>query len=446
MQKPANAKGTRDFGPEVLRGRKAILKLICELFEQFGFEEIQTPAVENLSTLTGKYGEEGDKLLFKVLDNGELLSKLNTESESSLIQSISQRGLRYDLTVPFARFVAQHRNEISFPFRRYQVQEVWRADRPQKGRYREFTQCDADIIGSRGMINEADLLGIYEGVFIGLGLNSAVVKLNHRKLLEAVVEELGISMPFKDFAIILDKLDKIGQEGVAEQLRGAGLGSEQISDLFNLLVIKPFDSATLTDIEEHLQNNSASIALTDLRQLLEYSDGLHLDVRLDLTLARGLDYYTGCIFEAIIEDSGYGSVSGGGRYDELTAVFGLQDVSGVGISFGIDRLYDVMSQSGQDLSLSNERPLLLFCHFDLESAAHAYQLSTLCRKSGLASMVYPDQKKLKKQMDYANKRNASHVIVVGTEEVDSKQYRLKDMKDGSEIQGSIEELIASIQQ
>ena len=452
MQKASNAKGTRDFSPEVLRGRNHILNTITSAFKTFGFEQIQTPAIEKLSTLSGKYGEEGDQLLFKILNSGPLARSINTEDvaanhQGNLVKSLTEKGLRYDLTVPFARYVVQHRNDITFPFRRYQVQEVWRADRPQKGRYREFTQCDADIIGSKSMINEADLVMIYNKVFEDLNLKDAVLKINHRKFLEALVELVGAEdFSLTDFSSSLDKLDKIGKEGVEQELLSKGLNQQQIQQLFEWIDLSELNLANLEMMAQRFGNNSkAGEALADLKQIMELCEHrVNLNIQLDLSLARGLDYYTGCIFEAVVPNSGIGSISGGGRYDDLTAVFGLKDVSGVGISFGIDRIYDVMEARGMLKALADDDGLVVCCYFDKESQAYAYDVANSLRAQDIQALVYPEPKKLKKQLDYANKRGAAFTIVIGDEEMKTGQLALKNMQTGEHSKSYMDECIKLI--
>lgn len=449
MQKPANAKGTRDFSPEVVKKRTYILSHIKSVFHKFGFEPIQTPALENLSTLMGKYGEEGDKLLFKVLNSGDISSSIRTSdveegNNSSLIASLSEKGLRYDLTVPFARYVVQHRNDINFPFRRYQIQEVWRADRPQKGRYREFTQCDADVIGSPSMINEADLILIYNEVFNLLKLPKAVLKINHRKLLEALVDELKLDFPVTVFTSTLDKLDKIGVDGVSKELQDKGVSVDKCEKLFSIIDKLKLDEPSLQGLLAAFNNNSfaqqAVADLQEIRSLIE-SHSVNISIELDLSLARGLDYYTGCIFEAMIPDSGIGSVSGGGRYDDLTGVFGLSDVSGVGISFGIDRLYDIMERLDLFDLEEDRKPNVLFLHFDEKGRNHSFSIVQQLRAHGIKCEAYPDIKKLKKQMEYANRTNRSHVVVIGDNEMENGIYGLKDMGTGNETKVDLNQML-----
>ncbi|MBR9860332.1 histidine--tRNA ligase [bacterium] len=444
MQKPSNPKGTRDFGPAELRKRNHILNTIRSVFENFGFQPIETPAFENLSTLTGKYGEEGDKLLFRILNSGELVKSVKTEhiekeDNIAFIQSISKKGLRYDLTVPFARYVVQHSNEVVFPFRRYQIQQVWRADRPGKGRFQEFTQCDADIIGSKSMVNEADLVLIYEAVFKKLGLSNAILKINHRKFLEALVQELNLNFEVTQFTSTLDKLDKIGEAALKEEFLKLGVTEHAIDQLFTIITEEKISLQFLDKVEQAFNHNPLAVqACTELREVVQFAqlENLDLDVRLDLSLARGLDYYTGCIFESVVPDSGIGSISGGGRYDDLTGVFGLKDVSGVGISFGIDRIYEVMA----NLNLFDDHApsdTILLCHFDEESRNYQYGIAKTLRSKGMAAFIFPDTKKIAKQLDYANKRNVRFVLIAGGSEIESESVTVKDMISGSNTEVKI---------
>ncbi|MBT8327984.1 MAG: histidine--tRNA ligase [Bacteroidia bacterium] len=443
MQKPSNPQGTRDFGPEVMRKRNYILNTIRAIFEKFGFEQLETPALENLSMLTGKYGDEGDKLLYKIRSNKEITQEIS-EDEANQIRNMfpdkwiageSKLGLRYDLTVPFARFVVQHRNELTFPFRRYQIQPVWRADRPQKGRFREFTQCDADCIGTNSLLNEADLIQIYNEAFSALKLEHTVLKVNHRKFLEALVDELKLDFPVARFTTTLDKLDKIGEEGVIKELQNLGVDADKCSKLFNIIGQSELTEANLQKFAIAFNNNELAMkAVSDLSEILTYLKGQTMNIRieLDLSLARGLDYYTGCIFEAIVPNSGMGSVSGGGRYDDLTGVFGLKDVSGVGISFGVDRIYEILESSElwpKDL-YSNSTVLL--CHFDEASQQYAVGVAQKLRAEGISAMVFPDSKRINKQFDFANKAGIKYAIVIGDNEIKTGELSLKNLLEGSQ--------------
>ena len=343
--------------------------------------------------------------------------------------------------------MVQNSNEVVFPFRRYQIQNVWRADRPGKGRFQEFTQCDIDVIGSRSMLNEADLVSIYAEVFKALELDSAVLKINHRKLLEAIVEIADLNIPVTRFTSTLDKLDKIGEEGVAKELESDGLNKEQVAKLFGLVISGSLNNALLADLQTKLNGSSAAeVAISELTELLDYVSAaqIDLDIQLDLSLARGLDYYTGCIFEAVVPNSGIGSISGGGRYDDLTGVFGLRDVSGVGISFGIDRIYEIISQMNPDFFEDNRSDMVLLCHFDQASRMYQHRLAHQLRTSGIAAFVFPDTKKLPKQLDYANKKGFRYVLIAGDSEIKSGSVTLKDMESGTNSEMGLDEVVSHL--
>lgn len=455
MQKPSNPQGTRDFGPEVMRKRNIILDTIQGVFKKYAFEPLETPAIENLSMLTGKYGDEGDKLLYKIRSNREIVHEIDDEKAQKITELFPDRwipgksklGLRYDLTVPFARFVVQHRNEISFPFRRYQIQPVWRADRPQKGRFREFTQCDADCIGSSSLIHEADLIHIYDEVFNKLGLSKAVVKLNHRKFLEAMVDELSLDFPVSRFTSTLDKLDKIGKDGVINELINAGVSEIKCKQLFELITISDLNETILDKLTSSFNQNAlAMAAIGDLRELVRFlgNSPRSIKLELDLSLARGLDYYTGCIFEAVIPDSGIGSVSGGGRYDNLTDIFGLKDVSGVGISFGVDRIYEILDSQNLWPNANANNQSVLICHFDQETQEFGVRVAQKLRQSEISVLVYPDKKRINKQLDFANIKSFSHAIVIGQDEMESGILTLKDLFSGDQMKLSIEDCISQL--
>ncbi|MCB0734944.1 MAG: histidine--tRNA ligase [Flavobacteriales bacterium] len=441
MQKPTLPKGTRDFGPVELKRRKLIINTIQNVYEHFGFEPLETPAMENLSTLTGKYGDEGDALLFKILNSGDFLKKVDEgrfqqakENPNSLLPQISEKGLRYDLTVPLARFVVQHQHELQFPFKRYQIQPVWRADRPQKGRYREFWQCDADVIGTDSLVCESDFVKIYQLVFNALGFTSYDIRINHRSLLEAIAQTVGFNGPLTQLTVSIDKLDKIGWEGVGKELESNGFTSDQVSRLQVLLTTSRCTPEFIEQLASALSDGEAKDrALMALRELRELTPGIdQASVSLDLSLARGLDYYTGFIFEASIPDSGIGSVSGGGRYDNLTGVFGLSGVSGVGISFGIDRLYDCMDALGLFGGVDRPTANILLCHFDERTRTKCAEIADALRADGIKTEVYPDIKKLRKQLDYANKRGYPFIGVVGEEEFNQDTIQLKNMESGDQ--------------
>ena len=455
MQKPSNPQGTRDFGPEVMRKRNIILDTIQGVFKKYAFEPLETPAIENLSMLTGKYGDEGDKLLYKIRSNREIVHEIDDEKAEKITELFPDRwipgksklGLRYDLTVPFARFVVQHRNEISFPFRRYQIQPVWRADRPQKGRFREFTQCDADCIGSSSLIHEADLIHIYDEVFNKLGLRKAVVKLNHRKFLEAMVDELSLDFPVSRFTSTLDKLDKIGKDGVINELINAGVSEIKCKQLFELITISDLNETILDKLTSSFNQNAlAMAAIGDLRELVRFlgNSPRSIKLELDLSLARGLDYYTGCIFEAVIPDSRIGSVSGGGRYDNLTDIFGLKDVSGVGISFGVDRIYEILDSQNLWPNANSNNQSVLICHFDQETQEFGVRVAQKLRQSDISVLVYPDKKRINKQLDFANNKSFSHAIVIGQDEMESGILTLKDLFSGDQVKLSIKDCISQL--
>ncbi len=447
MQKASLPKGTRDFSPEVMNRRNQIIDVIKDVYVLYGFDPIETPAMEQLSTLTGKYGAEGDNLLFKILNSGDYLNKadgqaLADKNSSQLVPSISDKGLRYDLTVPFARYVVQNQHNITFPFKRYQIQPVWRADRPQKGRYREFWQCDADVIGTKSLVCEADFIQIYHQVFTNLGLKDYQVRLNHRKILEAIAKTIEFKGSFTDLTVAIDKLDKIGWDGVTKELSEKGLAPNKIDHLKALLHIKPFSVETIDELQASLVDcEEKSIGIEELNQVLQYGDISNVNIVLDFSLARGLDYYTGCIFEAIILDSGIGSVSGGGRYDDLTGVFGLKNVSGVGISFGLDRIYDILASQGfYDEKYTHNT--LLFCHFDAVARKYALACAHELRAKQIPTVVYPDLKKINKQFDYANKCGYKWVAVVGDNEIETESVQLKNMQTGEQQKLSVTDLIS----
>ena len=443
MSKPSIPQGTRDFSPEQVAKRTYIFDTIKKVFTKFGFQPIETPTLENLSTLTGKYGDEGDKLLFKVLNNGDYLSKadpsvLADKNSSKLIAQICDRGLRYDLTVPFARYVVMHQNDITFPFKRYQIQPVWRADRPQRGRYREFYQCDADVVGSNSLVYEAEFAQIYDEVFKKLGLN-VVIKINNRKILFGMAEAAGIPDKFMDMTIAIDKLDKIGWEGVKTELESRNMPTSAIEMIDKLLKIN-----TLDELEKY-GNKSPSLlrGIEELRIFHQYFDlkPHSNDIQFDITLARGLNYYTGCIFEVAAKDVKMGSIGGGGRYDDLTGVFGLKNVSGVGISFGADRIYDCLEELDLFPKESQQSLKVLFVAFDAESHRYAFKALSEMREAGINADIYPEPTKIKKQLDYADKRAVPFVVLVGSEEMETGQLALKNMVSGEQEKMELSKII-----
>jgi len=449
--KPSIPKGTRDFSPLEMARRNHIFDTIRRIFKVHGFLPIETPAMENLSTLMGKYGDEGDKLLFKILNSGDFKSKLTPEELSGtpagrLGTKISEKGLRYDLTVPFARYVVQHRNEIDFPFKRYQIQPVWRADRPQRGRYREFYQCDVDVIGSNSLLNEFELIQIIDEVFQALSLK-VVIKLNNRKVLAGCAEVIGAPEQMIDITVAIDKLEKIGLEKVLAELVQKGLSPDSVTKLEPLLKMEGSTSEKLVFLEGFLEGSELGLeGLQEVRTLLAYveADPLDSEVELDLTLARGLNYYTGSILEVKSAEYAIGSICGGGRYDDLTGIFGLEGVSGVGVSFGADRIYDVLLQLERFPQRGDLDIRLLFVNFGEAEVKHIIPILSRLRKSGIASELYPDQAKMKKQMNYANNRKIPFVALMGEQEIADGMLTLKDMETGMQERLTPEQLMERI--
>ncbi|MCU4164527.1 histidine--tRNA ligase [Carboxylicivirga caseinilyticus] len=450
-QKPSIPKGTRDFSPVEMVKRNYIFDTVKSVFQKYGYLPIETPAMENLSTLLGKYGEEGDKLLFKILNSGDYLSKadagLLAEKESNkVISQISEKGLRYDLTVPFARFVVQHQNEITFPFKRYQIQPVWRADRPQKGRYREFFQCDVDVVGSNSLLNEVELIQIVDEVYQLLNIN-VVLKLNNRKVLSGIAEIIDASDKIVDITVAIDKLDKIGLEKVNEELTSKGLSEAAIQTIQPIIMLSGTNREKVAKLREVLAASEIGLkGVDELEVVLNYLDVLNLDleVELDLTLARGLNYYTGAIFEVKAKDVAIGSITGGGRYDDLTGIFGLKDVSGVGISFGADRIYDVMNQLELFPKADGAKTRAMFVNFGGEDELYALGILTQLRKAGINAELFPDDAKMKKQMNYANKKEIPFVVLTGEEERQAGVVTLKNMETGEQSKLGVDELIKVI--
>lgn len=450
-QKPSIPKGTRDFLPEEMARRNYIFDTIKRTFQKFGFLPIETPAMENLSTLMGKYGEEGDKLLFKILNSGDFLNKadekLLAEKESTKVTNqISEKGLRYDLTVPFARFVVQHRNEIDFPFKRYQIQPVWRADRPQKGRYREFFQCDVDVVGSDSLLNEVELIQILEEVFTNLQIN-VVVKINNRKILAGIAEVIGEAEKIIDITVAIDKLDKIGREKVIEELKTKEISDEAIEKLQPIFDLSGSTTDKLEALKTILATSETGLkGIEEMRVLFDYMEMLDVKVacELDLTLARGLNYYTGAIFEVKALDVAIGSICGGGRYDNLTSVFGLNDVSGVGISFGADRIYDVLNQLDLYPKEAISGTTALFINFGIKEEAYCLSILKQVRNAGISSEIYPSSAKLKKQMSYADNKKIPYVILAGDNEIAEGKVTLKNMASGEQMLVTPVELIAKL--
>lgn len=450
-QKPSIPKGTRDFSPAEMARRNYIFDTIRDVFRLYGFKQIETPAMENLSTLMGKYGEEGDKLLFKILNSGDFLSKADHSLIDAgdcvrLTSQLCEKGLRYDLTVPFARYVVQHRNELQFPFKRFQIQPVWRADRPQKGRYREFYQCDADIIGSDSLINEIELLQLIDEVFSRLKIN-ITIKLNNRKVLAGIAELIGAPEKIVDITVAIDKIDKIGIDNVNAELRERGLSEEAIATLQPILAIDGTINERIDKLATVLASSETGmLGVKELREVIEGVNALGLQATLDLdvSLARGLNYYTGTIIEVKAQNVQIGSITGGGRYDNLTGVFGLPDVSGVGISFGADRIYDVLNTLDLYPAETSSATTVMFTNFGTAEAAASMKMIKQLRAAGISAEIYPENAKMKKQMGYADALKVPYVAIVGENELAENKMMLKEMATGSQQLLSVEEAIQKL--
>ncbi len=447
MQKPSIPKGTRDFSPFEMIRRNYIFDTIIRVFQLFGYQPIETPAMENLSSLMGKSGEESDRLLFKVLNSGNYLSRVD-ENEikegniNNLTKKISEKGLRYDLTVPFARYVVQHRNDITFPFKRYQAQAVWRADRPQKGRYREFYQCDVDVIGSDSLLNEVELIQIAENVFSDLGIE-VIIKINNRKILSGIAQIIGEHEKLTDITVAIDKLEKIGLENVNKELMSKGVGRNAIELLQPIILLSGTNNEKLHKITAILHSSPIGLkGIEEVAFVLDKMNKLEINASIDfdLTLARGLSYYTGAIIEVKAKNISFGSICGGGRYDDLTGIFGLPDVSGVGISFGADRIYDVLLEENLFPVDVQSTTMVMFANFGKKEEAYCLPLVSQLRKSGINTELYPDPAKLKKQMNYANKKNIPYVILIGEEEVNSNTMTIKNMNTGEQNRITVSEV------
>lgn len=449
-QKPSIPKGTRDFGSVEMARRNYIFDTIRSVYALYGFSQIETPAMENLSTLMGKYGEEGDKLLFKILNSGDFTRSVSPEqyaetSPATLAARFCEKGLRYDLTVPFARYVVQHREELQMPFKRYQIQPVWRADRPQRGRYREFYQCDADVVGSDSLLNEVELMQIIDEVFTRFGIR-VCIKINNRKILTGIAEILGAADKIVDITVAIDKLDKIGLEKVNEELAAAGLSTEQIETLQPIIALSGTNAEKIATMRTVLAASEIGVkGCEEIEFVLNALEGgLNNPIELDLTLARGLNYYTGCIFEVKALDVEIGSITGGGRYDNLTGIFGLPGLSGVGISFGADRIYDVLNQLELYPADTTQSVDLLFINFGAAEAAHCLGLARKTRAAGIATEVFPDSTKMKKQMNYANARAVPFVALVGESEMQEGLIALKNMATGEQEKLTLDQLIEKL--
>ena len=444
-QKPSIPKGTRDFSPEEMMRRTYIFDTIRGVFRLFGYAPLETPSMENLSTLLGKYGDEGDKLLFKILNSGDYGAKLS-EEELRQASKISEKGLRYDLTVPFARYVVQHQNEIVFPFKRYQIQPVWRADRPQKGRYREFYQCDVDVIGSKSLLSEVELVDIVARVFAKLGI-SVTLKMNNRKILFGIAESIGHADKMIDITVAIDKLDKIGLDNVKNELRERGIDDEAINKLQPILELSGTNAEKLSKLSDVIgSSETGMLGIEEMRTIFGHVErlGIALTPELDLSLARGLNYYTGAIFEVKANDFAIGSISGGGRYDDLTGIFGMPGMSGVGISFGADRIYDVMlglNLFPEELACSTK---VFFINLGEAEAEASMRIMSSLRNNGVAAEIYPEASKMKKQMEYANRRAIPYVVIIGSEELAEGIATIKDMRTGEQSKVRFEEVASKL--
>ena len=450
-QKPSIPKGTRDFGPVEMAKRNYIFDTIKEVYALYGFQQIETPAMETLQTLMGKYGEEGDKLLFKILNSGDYMNKVSDEDLHSLnslklAAKLCEKGLRYDLTVPFARYVVQHREELQLPFKRYQIQPVWRADRPQKGRYREVYQCDADVVGSDSLLNEVELMQIVDTVFTKFGVR-VCIKINNRKILTGIAEVIGEAEKIVDITVAIDKLDKIGLEKVNEELRNDGISEEAIEKLQPIISLSGSNEEKLEVISQVLAGSETGLkGVEETRFILDTlkAVGLNNAIELDLTLARGLNYYTGAIFEVKALDTPMGSITGGGRYDNLTGIFGLPGLSGVGISFGADRIYDVLNALDLYPKEAVNSTQVMFINFGETETAYCLPIVGKLRQAGIRSEIFPDKAKMKKQMSYANAKNIPFVVLAGENEMAAGKVTLKNMESGDQTLVTAEELIATV--
>ncbi len=462
--KPALPKGTRDFTPSEMVKRNYIFDTIKAVFRKFGYQEIQTPSMENLDTLTGKYGEEGDKLIFKILNSGDFWNdaeqkrakaqRPGTDADAwnskSLLPAISEKALRYDLTVPFARYVVMHQNDIALPFKRFQVQPVWRADRPQKGRYREFYQCDADVVGSESLLNEAEFVLIYQEALSSLGLTDFSIKMNNRKILAGIAEIIGKPQLIVDMTVAIDKLDKIGFDGVTKELLERGFTLDDVEKLRPVILLQGTNVEKLEQLKTVLDTSATGKkGIAEMETIFEYVQHLQgtdpqVPLELDITLARGLNYYTGAIFEVKTNQVAMGSIGGGGRYDDLTGVFGLKGLTGVGISFGADRIYDVLEELNLFPESTSESTRVLLTNFDAESERFALPILAQLRKRGIAAELYPSSAKLKKQLGYADAKRIPYVVLIGSEEMASSAVTLKNMTTGEQKTMRVEELVGMV--
>ncbi len=441
---PTLPKGTRDFGPDEMKKREYLFKIFKDTFSIYGFNALETPSMENINVLNGKYGEEGDKLIFRILDSGDFIKDVdNIESKDSnnLRKEISKKGLRYDLTVPFARYVSMNRDKITLPFKRYQIQNVWRADRPQKGRFREFYQCDVDYIGTKSIVCEAEIIDLVYSIFEKLKIQDFSVKLNNRKVLFGIVETLSLQDNFDKICIIIDKIDKIGKDKFAEELKNIALSKSQIEKLNSVLFFDGSNDDKIKFLKDFLSKSSTGLeGINEIENLTKLSK----EFIFDINLARGLSYYTSSIFEVILDEKNIGSLCGGGRYDDLTEIFGYKDISGIGISFGIERIYEIMKERNLFPDSINKKDTVLVCSMSEKYLDDSLRISSILRNNNISTDLYPDNPKLKKQLQYANNNDIPYVIIIGEDEVTSKLFTLKDMETGNQEKLGIDEIISKV--
>ena len=441
---PTLPKGTRDFGPDEMKKREYLFKIFKDTFSLYGFNALETPSMENINVLNGKYGEEGDKLIFRILDSGDFIKDVdNIESKDSnnLRKEISKKGLRYDLTVPFARYVSMNRDKITLPFKRYQIQNVWRADRPQKGRFREFYQCDVDYIGTKSIVCEAEIIDLVYSIFEKLKIQDFSVKLNNRKVLFGIVETLSLQDNFDKICIIIDKIDKIGKDKFIEELKNIDLSKSQIEKLNSVLFFDGSNDDKIKFLKDFLSKSSTGLeGINEIENLTKLSK----EFVFDINLARGLSYYTSSIFEVILDEKNIGSLCGGGRYDDLTEIFGYKDISGIGISFGIERIYEIMKERNLFPDSINKKDTVLVCSMSEKYLDDSLKISSILRNNNISTDLYPDNPKLKKQLQYANNNDIPYVIIIGEDEVTSKLFTLKDMETGSQEKLGIDEIISKV--
>ena len=441
---PTLPKGTRDFGPDEMKKREYLFKIFKDTFSLYGFNALETPSMENINVLNGKYGEEGDKLIFRILDSGDFIKDVdNIESKDSnnLRKEISKKGLRYDLTVPFARYVSMNRDKITLPFKRYQIQNVWRADRPQKGRFREFYQCDVDYIGTKSIVCEAEIIDLVYSIFEKLKIQDFSVKLNNRKVLFGIVETLSLQDNFDKICIIIDKIDKIGKDKFIEELKNIDLSKSQIEKLNSVLFFDGSNDNKIKFLKHFLSKSSTGLeGINEIENLTKLSK----EFIFDINLARGLSYYTSSIFEVILDEKNIGSLCGGGRYDDLTEIFGYKDISGIGISFGIERIYEIMKERNLFPDSINKKDTVLVCSMSEKYLDDSLKISSILRNNNISTDLYPDNPKLKKQLQYANNNDIPYVIIIGEDEVTSKLFTLKDMETGSQEKLGIDEIISKV--